>query len=522
MNAPLARNVFRSFAALGCALALFAAPAAAYTTTYSVKITAFDASGRALDAARLAAYIGRADKRGGPGLWGWSPDGLVGVRPVLSQKGESIVLTWDKIPRLILTLPWPVTEDGFSTVLIDRDGRGLTDGDAIKLNEEVALTQYRHFKESWTAHLKDREPLYDPSPKARRQADRAKEAIAEAQLSQDPVQRAKLFDRALRDVSLAWQKLLVEHGSQLIGDEKLGPGMRFGLTLDDTFLKRLDHYQWLIQQLERSGSNWVRLVFRANPADFLYAKQASFNEYDAVVKELRARNIRIMGCVLDTTQWPASLSPSIYAERSKNLALHFKGQINSWELGSELNGNWLGGRKSPLSAEDVFGIFQAAASELKKLDPGYEIVATLYWWEGTAPDQEHTLNGWLTKFVPKGFPLYVDAVAVSLWPEDNPVGLSLERIFQRLHQFLPEKKLMIGSYGYVEGEELKGYWWLDPKDVDGARKDLVTLYTPAACAFEKSSGGGFWWQTLDQMLPEKGRMTDLFKVYRQSLRKLGK
>ena len=508
-------------AATAAALLALALPAFPYSTSASAKLVAYDNQGRLLDAAKLAAYVGRADKRGGPAVWGWSPEGLHAQRPALMQKGDALTLSWDKAPLLILSLPWPVADDGFSTVLVDRDGRGIANGDTIKLNEEIALTQYRLFKEAWLKHSKDREPKYQPSPKARHLADRARDAIAEAQLSQDPSQRAKLFDRALRDVSTAWQKLLAEHGAQ-VAASKAGGALRYGLTLDDSLLNRLDHYEWLIQEVERSGSNWVRLVFRPNPSDFGYEKQASFNEYDAAVKELRARNIRIMGCVLDTTQWPSSMTPALFAERARRLALHFKGQINSWEVGSELNGDWLGGRKSPLAPEDAFRIYQAAASELKRLDSSLETVATLYWWEGTAPDEEHTLFGWLSKYVPRGFGRDLDVVSLSLWPEDNPVGMSLERIFQRTHDALPEKRLMLGSYGYVEGEELKGYWWLDPKDVDGARKDLVTLLTPASAALDASVGGGFWWQTFDQMLPTKNKATDLYKVYKATVKKLAK
>jgi hypothetical protein len=500
--------------------ALLLWPAAAGARGFTAKLVAYDASGHLLDAAQLAAYAGRADRRGGPGLWGWSPEGLSAQRPALSQKGGDVLLHWDKTSRLILSLPWPVIDDGFSTVLVDRDARGIADGDTIRLNEEIALTQYRLFKEAWLKHAKDADPKYEPGSKARRQADRARDAVAEAQLSQDPGQRAKLFDRALKDVSAAWQKMLVEHGQQLAQDKKAGAGARFGLTLDDQIVKRLDRYEWTIQEVERSGSNWARLVFRPNPQDFDYEKQASFNEYDAIVKALRARNIRIMGCVLDTAQWPSSMTPEIYAERARRLVLHYRGDINSWEVGSEINGSWLGGSRNPLSAERVFEIYSAAASAVKRVEPSIEVVATLYWWEGTAPDAKHTLFGWLAKFVPEGFGQNLDTVALSLWPEDNPVGMSLERVFQKTHEALPQKRLLLGSYGFVEGDALKGYWWLDPKDIDGARKDLVTLFTPAMLALDKSAGGGFYWQTLDQMLPAQGKPTDLFRVYQRSVKKL--
>lgn len=513
MRAPLA------VLAAAAALAVLAAPSAA-ARGYSAKLVAYDAQGRLLNAAKLSAYIGRADGRGGSPLWGWSPEGLTGTRPVLEQKGDSVVLRWEGMRHLVLSLPWPVVDDGFSTVLVDRDGRGIADGDTIRLNEEITLTQYRLFKEALVKHAKDDDPQYHPTSKAKKLATRARDDIAEAQLSQDPAQRAKLFDRALHDVSVAWQTVLVEHGEQIAADPKTAGAARFGLTLDESLLLRLEDYKWILREVDRSGSNWVRLVFRPNPADFTYEKQASFNEYDDMVKELLKRKIRIMGCVLDTTQWPSAITPDIYAERTRRLVLHYKGQINSWEVGNEINGDWLGGMRNPIPADRVFDSFQAAAAAVKAIEPSLETVATLYWWEGTAPDETHTLFGWLSRYVPRGFGKNVDVVALSLWPEDNPVGMSLERIFERVHGALPDKRLMIGSYGYVERDKLTGYWWLDPADVDGARKDLVTLFTPAGLSLDKSAGGGFWWQTLDQMIPSKGKTTDLFRVYSRTVHKL--
>lgn len=486
----------------------------------SAQLVAFDADGRPLDAASLLAYISRADHRGPVPLWARVPEGSTAFRPTLAQQGDLVVLTWPKVPRIVLSMPWPVVDDGFSTLLIDRDGRGIADGDVIRVNEELALTQYRLFKEAWIKHSKDADPQYEPSVKARRLSDQARDSMAEAQGAKKPETRAKLFDRALHDVSAAWQKMLVEHGQEIAGSERRRKSARYGLTLDESLLRRIEHYQWIDEAVQRSGSNWVRVVFSPRPDDFTYSRQASFNEYDAIVKDLRDRGLRVMGGVLDTAQWPNTLTPEIYTERAKNLVLHYKGQINCWEIGSEINGNWLGGSRNPIAAEDVYRIYQSAADALKTLDPGLELVASLYWWEGTAPDDEHTLFGWLARFIPRGFGRNVDVVALSIQPEDNPVGMALERIFEKTHLALPEKRLMVGSYGYVEGEELKGFWWLHPKDVDGARKDLVTLITPGALALDASLGGGFWWQTLDQMLPVKGKSTDLFKVYKRTVSSL--
>ena len=75
----------------------------------------------------------------------------------------------------------------------------------------------------------------------------------------------------------------------------------------------------------------------------------------------------------------------------------------------------------------------------------------------------------------------------------------------------------------MERGERRGSWWLAPDDADGARKDIAILYTTASCAMPRSLCGGFWWQTLDQMLPPgRRKATDLYKVWRRTLDQLGR
>ncbi|MBI3564100.1 MAG: hypothetical protein HY079_02755, partial [Elusimicrobia bacterium] len=238
---------------------------------------------------------------------------------------------------------------------------------------------------------------------------------------------------------------------------------------------------------------------------------------------LRKKKLKVMLCVLDTAQWPKTMKPEHYAERVKNVVLHYKGKVSAWEVGSELNGDWLGGANDPLTPDQVYKIYAAGADKAKELDPETERVATLYWWEQTAPDRAHALSGWLKRFAPQGFAKTAEVVGLELYPEDNPVGLSLERAFEETADALPGTTLLLSSFGYVEKDALKGYWWLAPDDVDGARKDLLILYTVASCAMRASACGGFWWQTLDQMLPPgHHKATDLFKVHVRTMTQLGR
>ena len=506
------------------ALLTLSVPAAAG----SVKLFVFDVEGDALDGAALAKLLARADEKdpAGSALPFWAfplDDKLPPQRVKLTQTGKLLTAAWDKGERVRFELVWPVAEDGYNAVSADKGGEGFGDGEAVFLNEEIASTQYRLLREAWKRRTTDYTPLYKPGAKAKDLAEKAKQAMADAARQKEAPGRAKGYEKALTQVALSWEKMLFEHGLQLALDERRAKDLRFGLTIDASLLKRFDDMEWVAEAARRSGSNWVRVVFRPNGQDFLYARLPSFNEYDALVDELKKNKLSVMGCVLDTAQWPKSLTPELYAERVKNLVLHYKGKVDSWEVGSELNGDWLGGAAAPLSSDEVFKIYSAGASKAKELLPDVEVVATLYAWEQTAPDRAHSLSGWLKNYTTKGFGKDVDVVGLSVAPEDNPSGMGFERSFETAAEALPRQRLMLSSLGYVENKEVAGYWWLDPKDVDGGRKDLLILYTTASCAFRTSLCGGFWWQTLDQMLPPgRQKATDLYKVYRRTLEQLGR
>ncbi len=511
-----------SAALLAALLLLPAAPSRAAT----VKLFAYDSRGKALDLQGLLARLGRADDAtprspSAAPFWAYPVDGSTPSRVTLAQDGSLLTATWNGGPAR-LDLVWPAPDDGYGEVWADNDGHCFGDGDAVFLDEAIALTQYRLFKESWKRRTTDWEPLFAPGKRGKRAADAARDAIAAAERKQEAPARAAAFEKALHAVSVAWEEELFEHGRQLAASPRLAKQERFGLTLDASLVPRLNDLKWIAEAVRRSGSNWVRVVFRPNPADFTYASLGSFNEYDGAVDLLRKNGISVMGDILDTTQWPRGMTPAIYAERVKNIVLHYKGKVAAWEVGSELNGDWLGGSSDPLTPDQVFKIYSAGAAKAKELDPGAETVATLYWWEATAPDRAHSLSGWLKTFVPRGFGANVDTVGLEMFPDDNPVGMRFESAFDEVASALPGKRLILSSFGYVEKNRLRGYWWLAPDDVDGGRKDLMILYTTASCAMRASVCGGFWWQTLDQMLPARRhhRATDLYKVYRRTVTQL--
>lgn len=493
-----------------------------------LRLVAYDEQGRVMGAEALKAYTGRADRRKGlepdsAAIVVFALDGGGFEKPVLKDENGRLLLRWTGPERARLGLSWPVRGDGFSAIRIDKGGEGYRDGETVFLNEEIARAQFGLLQKAWLRRTKDWNPLYQPGSKSRKLYEKAALALEDAAKISGEDKRAEAFDEALHETSMSWQKLLFEHGLQIAHNEKTRGELRYGLTLDESFANHVESQKWVIERVARSRANWVRLVFKANPADFTYEYSRSFAVYDQIVTELRARNIRIMASVLDSTQWPRGLTPEAYSRRTRNLLMRYATKIRSWEVGSELNGDWHGGLRTPLGLDKVFRIYQEGVKTVKSHEPTLETVATLYWWDTTAPGEEYSLSGWLRRFIPEGFGKDIDVVSLSLQPEDHPVGTAFERIFDEVHQALPNQKLMLGSFGYVEKTDVIGYWWFDPKDTDAARKDLLVLYTAAACAAPRSLCGGFWWQTLDQMLqPQTRKVTDLFWVYQKSLEQMGR
>lgn len=498
-------------------IALACGPAAAAT----LRLEAYGSDGRLLDQAALRALLDPAGSSPTSGLRLGAPDGAaLEGRPWWVAGATTPTVSWEGGPRAALSLPWPLPEDGFSTVRLDSGGLGYEDGRVILVNEEAARWAYAALQESYKERTAAWKPPYRPSLKAKGLVGAAKDAVAAATAEADRARRARLFDRALAAVSLAWQQVLVEHGRQTAADKGSRGRLRWGLTFDEGAAARPRDAKALAEAAAEAEAGWVRLVFGLPDGDPAFEREASFLPYDELVKELAARKVAVMGSVLDSLLWPAKAGPELCAARAKALAARYKDRVRSWEVSSEPNGTWLGGRTDDEAALECA---RRAAAEVKAADPALETTAVLHWWEGTAPDARHGLSDWLAWAKGRGFGEGVDAVGLSLYPHRHPVGLALEPAFRSLRAAFPGKPVFLGGWSYGDADAPPPYWWLSPRPeaVDGARKDLMMLYNAAAPALTPESlGGGFLWQTLDLMLPPERQPTPLYRLYRKSVHDL--
>ncbi|PCI34966.1 MAG: hypothetical protein COB53_11430, partial [Elusimicrobia bacterium] len=421
----------------------------------TLKVSAFDSKGRALDREGLLRFIAPIARSEGqtPAQSGLFISDLDGVplegRPWWDENSKETIWRWSGAGKARISLPWPIRKDGFSTITLDARGEGYAGEQNILLNEEIAINTYYQLQEAFKRRSTVWKPTYKPSTRAKELIANAKEKLRAATVEEVLRKRAKRFDEALAETSFAWQQILFEHGRQTLSDSKRADRMRWGVTLDERVIDRIQEYDWIAERLNKAGINWVRLVFRVNEEDFLFERKGSFTLYDQLTSTLRRHRVHVMGSILDSMLWPPDVTPEAFETRTRNLALHYRDTIRSWEVASEPNGTWIGGTKTPLPEETILEAVQRGARAVKKIDPALETTASLHWWEGTAPNGRGLFQ-WLRWSIPRGFGDNIDVVGLSVYPARHPLGIAFDPVFMQLHRLFPTQNLMLAGWSYEE------------------------------------------------------------------------
>jgi hypothetical protein len=163
--------------------------------------------------------------------------------------------------------------------------------------------------------------------------------------------------------------------------------------------------------------------------------------------------------------------------------------VDAWEVGNEVNQRDLG----PDVAEKV----SFAASHVKARTSARTLL-TLYWQLGE-DEPEHSVFAWLDAH-PDAL-RDVDDVGLSIYPDQHPLGASLERVMRTLHRRLPGKRLLVTELGYATPDGESTWWWGDKRDAGAGRRAVARFYQAATMANPYSGGGAYWWYYLDEARP---------------------
>jgi len=193
-------------------------------------------------------------------------------------------------------------------------------------------------------------------------------------------------------------------------------------------------------------------------------------------------------------------------ERVAEYVDHFPA-ITIWEIGNEVNGEWLG----PQVREKL----EYAASYVKTADPTDTTLLTFYWQMGTAGNQENSLFQWIDDNVTPALKGGVDVVSLSAWIGDAPLGIAHDEVFERLHAIFPSAQVAMGELGYWSQGTSKYWWWRDTeRPQTTVRSALARHMYLANLGFDYAVGGVFWWFYYQEMGGNTALWYDVNEVYR--------
>ncbi|MGZ5319745.1 MAG: hypothetical protein ACXWFU_14645 [Actinomycetota bacterium] len=473
-------------AAMLCAAATPAAARVPHASPSLVRLVVVDADGQRMTFAQTLAVSTNGSR-------GWRSDaiyrivdGTIVQQPALVNDGG-----WPAF-RVTeegegLTLAWRTAHTGYSTLFVDALGAGFEPGATVNFTYRAALDYRRKLQDAVA-----RRPAFVATPRFLALRSRAEGLIAQAEAASDPATRGALGQRALDVLAQAFERLLEDDGRQ--EGEALAPW--WGVTVD-----RTSHMERTVDSINdlvdgHAGEAHARVVFDLGQGPAAY---------DAIVGAMQAKGIVVVGQILDSFPFH-KLTLAQWKQRVRTFVDHFP-QIDIWEIGNEVNGEWLGAQ--------VPAKLEYAAGYVKAQDASDTTMLTVYWQMGTAGHPGNAVFQWIHDRVSPQLAADVDVVALSTWIGDAPLGLAHDEVFERLHGLFPGSRLAMGELGYWEPDTSRVWWWRSRSHpTTTVRRAVVRHMYLANLAFPYSVGGGFWWYYVQEMSERQGLWRTLRSVHR--------
>jgi hypothetical protein len=444
----------------------------ARATSSTIVLAVYDAAGTKLSYAQVIDRI----TAGGAGWRGDATyrvsDGSIVEMPALYQLGGEPAFD---VPEtgVGLSLPWRTASTGYSTLFVDNGGGGFSTGGTVNLTYRAAL-DYRTKLDAAIA----RRPEFVATPAFTAADQDARDLLGRATAADDGSTRGALGQQALDALARAFELLLRVDGRER---GAAGAPAWWGVTVDRTKGFRSVMGSIADMTVAAPGSGYVRVVFDegVGPA-----------AYDGIVAEARRDGVTVVGQILDSSAM-RRLDLAAFERRVRAYVGHFPG-IDVWEIGNEINGEWLGA--------DAAAKASYAAAYVKAADPSDTTVLTLFWQMGTAGRPTSSMFQWARDNVDPAFAANLDVVAMSTWLGGAPLGISMDEVFTRLHAMFPAQRLAMGELGYWEPGTTRAWWWRStshPTTV--VRRSLAVQMYQAALSFPSSVGGVFWWYYVQEM-----------------------
>ncbi len=157
----------------------------------------------------------------------------------------------------------------------------------------------------------------------------------------------------------------------------------------------------------------------------------------------------------------------------------FANKIDIWEIGNEVNGEWLGDSDSVKAK--IFSVYNMVKSRGKKT------ALTLFYNKPCFSIAQNEMFSWVYNYVPAAMKSGLDYVLVSYYEDScNNYQPNWQHIFDSLHTIFPNSKLGMGECG---------------TELETAKDSFISRYYSMNITTPKYIGGYFWWYYRHDCVP---------------------
>jgi hypothetical protein len=186
----------------------------------------------------------------------------------------------------------------------------------------------------------------------------------------------------------------------------------------------------------------------------------------------------IMGEILDS-YYMSQYSVQQYMNRVDEYVTLLANKVDIWEIGNEVNGEWLGHKDSVVKKVNyAFGVIKLTRKK---------VALTLYYNHDCWKNPQNEMFRWANENISPKMKLHLDYVLVSYYEDDcNNYQPNWQQVFDSLHVLFPNSKLGIGECGTTFANR---------------KAEYITRYYTMNITTPNYIGGYFWWYYRQDCVP---------------------
>jgi hypothetical protein len=259
-----------------------------------------------------------------------------------------------------------------------------------------------------------------------------------------------------------------------------GRGLVYGVTLDDDAgisAPKLAAQTAALAALPSRPMARVVADIGTTPNDFAQSLPAVHRAADVILELGDSSEMR-------------GVAPTVYAAWVRSLTARYARDVDVWEIGNEVNGEWVGSPAAEMAR------VEAAARAVAAI--GGRTMLTLYYNPNCWSKAQNELFTWLAAGrVPPSLERSLDYVTISYYPGDCngywPSPSGWQQVFDRLHARFPQASLGFGESG-TSCSCLR----------TAQRLALWQRYRDVRIAGDRYVGLGLWWTWAEDGVPLDG------------------